>query len=458
MNILYYVELYPIRDNPYEYFHVAKIFCENIKKYKSTSRIVCSDDIYWKLFHNGIIDSMQRVPLNRELLEWIENKKTDWDDESIRKWTDYLSSNNDIVFNFLYQLKNEFNYDVIVLWGKNETITNLAHILGIKIVYIELSPSRKPYFEGLFISELGVNGDFSKNYNVESPLLAENDSGKREKVLVALQLYDDLNFQLYSPFESINDFIDYVTDEFDVEYHDVYVKPHPHSYLRRINSVRENIALEYADKKGIKLFHSSDEFYLREFDSVVTINSSVGFEAASIGKKSFVLGDACYKHLIPKYNKNLSEFKVNSKQHHDLSKIDKFRSEFFIEYDQIESYLEKKEFNKSLGHERFSLFDNYELSSFIGLNIFIDDNNVAVDNGLIPVNLLFDLEYDGNLVNFYSKDNNINLPLMFLEVSDGRVVSGMKISEFNKKYKPIYRESSSVILIGVSFNVVGILK
>eukprot|EP00493_Phyllostaurus_siculus_P022359 UN22691 len=167
---------------------------------------------------------------------------------------------------------------------------------------MELTPSRKPYFDGIFVSQDGVNGDFKAAKEKKLNLLKNELPETKESLLIVLQLYDDLNFQLYSPFNTLNDFITDVINSFPVEYFDISIKRHPHSSIRDINLIKEDNAIKYAAELGIQEYKAKDGYYIEDFDNIVTINSSVGFEAATRGKKVFILGEASYGHDILSYS------------------------------------------------------------------------------------------------------------------------------------------------------------
>ena len=72
MKVLFYTELYPIRDNPYEYLNVAKEFSKVIQQGCFDSKLICNDEIYRKLYINGEINKISRAPLTLDIDNWID--------------------------------------------------------------------------------------------------------------------------------------------------------------------------------------------------------------------------------------------------------------------------------------------------------------------------------------------------------------------------------------------------
>ncbi|MCK8137768.1 capsular biosynthesis protein [Pseudoalteromonas sp. 2CM28B] len=456
MNVLFFAELYPIRENPLEYYEVAKRFSSRINDYKYNSRIVCNDDIFSRLYAEGRVARAQRVPLSSDIKQWIDDNTSAWDEVSIEKWIKYLTNHEEVLSTYLSHIKKYiFDFDILVLWGKNDTISALASQLQFKVIYMELTPSRKPYFDGIFVSQDGVNGDFKAAKEKKLNLLKNELPETKESLLIVLQLYDDLNFQLYSPFNTLNDFITDVINSFPVEYFDISIKRHPHSSIRDINLIKEDNAIKYAAELGIQEYKAKDGYYIEDFDNIVTINSSVGFEAATRGKKVFILGEASYAHDILSYSNSIGK-KDNVTSDAIKNSASTFAKSYFLKWDEFNSYI-MTEFCKAAHIKDINPLANH-LSIIITMPIVINKSSVSISNYALDTDICYEVNEISGYVHFTEKNHCYDKPLFLLEVVNSTIVSGMTCNDFVHSYKVVSKSESKkdFILIGNSLKVIGI--
>jgi len=276
--------------------------------------------------------------------EFFESKLIDWADGGIEQWLALMSGEGDFVRHYvdiLSAIRRRFPFDVIVHWGENGAVNLFCEAFGIPHVAMEFGCTRPPYMDSIVFDPFGVNGasapakvsfddieaitggaqnskfvDLIVYGNTLDSLAYEESFGYHsfddadvllgkagQKVAyLPLQLYDDSNLLRFSPFNTVQDVVEAVVPKAVEGGYLCIVKPHPSSRLRQgslqANEQARRALRQYGasvvwidpDKNNVpnaRLFSLAD--------CVITVNSSVGFEALLHGKAVSVLGEAMYK-------------------------------------------------------------------------------------------------------------------------------------------------------------------
>jgi hypothetical protein len=190
----------------------------------------------------------------------------------------------------------------IFLWSNCASVSAVAEKLGIVTIHHELGPLRAPhYLMTAYLDFRGVNGNTDclrrwnlfKASNLDYPVLSrsallrvvsqmepiENQLPSHE-VGVALQVPDDSNMLAFS-----NGFTNYeaivTADRYLGGRH--LVRPHPGQ-----RETFPDLPVDWDDSP-------SGTHFLGRINAVVTVNSSLAFEAMLMGKPTYVLGESPFK-------------------------------------------------------------------------------------------------------------------------------------------------------------------
>ena len=465
MKILIYVELFPIRENKLEYYNVAKYFANSDLNQKLGVRFVTNDEIRLRLKKECSLNETQFLPLTDEARSWIADNDSEWHEDAIIEWKKYIkSTDNTVLTRYLTDIKlNLYDFDTVIIWGKNNTVKKLARELSFNIVFAELTPSRSPFFEGVFLSDSGVNGDHVIN-EISHIEASPPSFFHKETVVLALQLFDDANFQLFSPFKEFKSLIDKVRATFPSPKYSLFIKRHPYSHLRKINKVKEDLAIEYATSIGFAEYTSKERHFLTKFDNIVSINSSACFEGALLGKKVFILGDSCYKGAIVSFKsestndsgtvynyENLSPEKIA------LSAENFSRNNFYSWRDCAKfftSTIRKFEKNPFL----------LPLHKLIGEKVTREDTKIHVKDYCFEtekkkhLSSEFKFILNRKYILFDRDEKQKNNPVLLLEVKKSRVISGATFSANTFSYTVKSNESDYILLVGYSLNAIKLIE
>ncbi len=271
---------------------------------------------------------------------WIASFDRTWDKRAIDVWLALVEGRDEVsdgYLKILARVREEFEFDVIVTWSENGAVRRMGGELGIPVVNLEYGPTREPFRKTFYMDAAGTNGHASVlaapldqlAFNVvpaETWVAAQAtgvgsdqqiglvDAGTTVKlsgseyfiparpyVFVPLQLADDLNTLMHSPYGSPLAFLQDVLPSYLKAGYDIVVKGHPGAAGRPYNLMREAEALRYAAALGERVqvvprtLSAPGTINLIAQSSVVaTINSSVGFEAILLGKNVALFGDAAY--------------------------------------------------------------------------------------------------------------------------------------------------------------------
>lgn len=153
-------------------------------------------------------------------------------------------------------------------------------------------------------------------------------------ILILLQVHDDSNIILGSPFTSMYEYVVCVLTAIEGAPFEVVIKPHP---LDEIPDLPPHVHVARKDENTTCL--------IARAEVVFTINSSAGFEAALAGKTVYVMGKAPYSNLgltidVNKPQDLKNSWKVNGSQFtcdYDLRAriLDFALSHYFLDMDQF---------------------------------------------------------------------------------------------------------------------------
>lgn len=336
--VLFYADPHPIRNNPLTFGEAARKMC-------SIAQQPGFEGIEWKVFSSKIIIDQLRTsyPANRLLLPTPDEEAAigsymrEWSEEAVAERSELVRGTGDTTEFYrqiLRRVKAEFDFTHIVLWSDNGAVRSFARECNVGVLHIELGPTRNPYPPTLYFDPFGTNGYSSiSSLTIEeiasaapssvdswltNPAVDPSDGTARELafapipedysylldkpyIVVALQLFDDLNTVLHSPFSSPKDFIEYILPRLvELGFH-IVIKGHPAAADRPLNLVHESRALVFAENHGdcvtILDRHTPASAFVpicARAAAVASINSSVSFEAWLLGVPGLTFGSAAY--------------------------------------------------------------------------------------------------------------------------------------------------------------------
>ena len=344
MRVLLYIEPHPIRNSYTHFDDIARKFLPLL-----SSR----DDLDVRMFASArtlekagaeaaapYADRLIRPSADEEAI--FERYMKDWHSEGISLWLELLHGQGEVTEAYLHMLRRiwrTFPFDIIVHWAENGAVTRFLNERPITRIAMELGCTRAPFFESVIMDPFGTNGSgvvprlsvtdlreivegrtmssheaimaYSKNletlpYEQQFSMIQSDLSGRlfrnRPLVFLPLQLYDDANLLRFSPYQSLTDVVLNVVPKLVENGYTVIIKPHPASKYRPnamvANSLAHGALREWSENviwcDRLDPSHSNTQL-IRIADFVVTVNSSVGFEALYFDKPVVVLGDAVYK-------------------------------------------------------------------------------------------------------------------------------------------------------------------
>lgn len=238
--------------------------------------------------------------------DYPETGSSDW----LGDWTCLLNK-QPLSFHdqFVASLIDNVDPDLVFCWNYDGSLETECVARGIPLIFNELGMLRAPNPMTYYSDYRGVNvrSGFSTEFfdyqqqAVKLPAEAEADvaglarieenyrfqgSNRVPTVLILLQVQDDSNIIMGSPYASMAEYVRHVLAVVEDEPYTVIVKPHP---LDELPVLPEHV--QVADKE------CSIADLIAGADVVFTINSSAGFEAALAGKTVYALGKAPYSGI-----------------------------------------------------------------------------------------------------------------------------------------------------------------
>lgn len=344
-NILIYIEPQPIRNYFEEFYDVGLILCDGMLQLDKSSgyqfRYLSNDAIIDRLVTERAALSYLSMRFTADENETLEGFYKQWNDESIQEWLSLVKGTGpiaDFYVSVLGRIREEYAFDAILLWSDNGAVRRFGELHGIPVLHAEFGPTRSPFHKTVYFDPEGTNGaaavlkapldevvssisvpretwvtregkiwnDQHKIGLIDAPLTLDKslvDKGvfNGTYVFIPLQLQDDLNTQLYSEFKTPEAFLRHVLPKVINAGFRAVIKGHPAAGGRTYNLIAETKALKYAKTLGDKItIIPRDTPALQSINviaqaaAVLTINSSVGFEAILLGKNSILFGEAAF--------------------------------------------------------------------------------------------------------------------------------------------------------------------
>lgn len=339
--ILLYVDPHPFRNSFMTFeklgWDMLKSFCD-----------YCPEDYEFRVFSNVfLLDKFLRnggVPASAFIWPTANESKViqalaaNWDGAAINLRTELVLGRGNITdfyYSILKRIHEEiYEFDGIALWSDNGAVRRFANERNISVCHLELGATRGPLVTTLYMDPFGTNGFASilraPMEQLEPRLTvsastwvarqtaddnAENVPGLldgaltfnpeytyygNDYVIAALQLADDLNTLCFSPFRRPADFVKRVCEDFRPTGLKVIVKGHPSSSYTAYSALAQMEAFDVASQYPNSII-LEDKLSMRETyslvsgaRSVLSINSSLSFEAALFGKPGFNFGQSYY--------------------------------------------------------------------------------------------------------------------------------------------------------------------
>lgn len=343
MKVLFYVEPHPIRDTLVHFKDIGKRFLPLLNWTGSVdARLYANQRTLDALAEDLSAQQKDRIihPTAEEE-QLFSSFLADWSLEGIPNWLDLMAGGEvaEQYLNVLRRIYRYFPFDVIVHWGENGAVTRFMDERPVRRVAMELGCARLPFVNSVVMDPFGTNGSavvprltvadiqqvvngrrmsaeeafavFSerlspKSYESWFAPLGRNISHQLlsagKSVFLPLQLHDDANLLRFSKYETVAEVVLDVVPKLVEHGYTVIVKPHPASKYRQHSQLANDMARAALRPWGSHVVWCDDQDtsynniqLMQLADFVVTVNSSVGFEALYFDKPVVVLGDAVYK-------------------------------------------------------------------------------------------------------------------------------------------------------------------
>jgi capsular polysaccharide export protein len=355
-SVLYFIEAHPIRNSFTEHFHIAKTLGPILGRFafsqKIDLRIFANQYVAKNIRDNIPKISRYLVEPNEQESRAIESEFGWWNKERIDRWVDMINGIGEpaeLYCSILERLHSDKPIDVVMLWSENGGVRRFSKKHGVPTLHGELGPTRPPFLETFYFDSAGTNGnaalrfqaemEFTENYQdkklrsnqdgaltyhswilpseristsndmslspIDLPLSfnprLHNEQPKKPYVFVAMQLADDLNTLLHSPYHSLREFLDDAIKRVTDNGFHAIIKGHPAAAVRPFNLRSEVEAIRHIqDKyKNITILDRNASIYeslytLANARYSISINSSMSFESLLLGVPTVILGDAVF--------------------------------------------------------------------------------------------------------------------------------------------------------------------
>jgi glycosyltransferase involved in cell wall biosynthesis len=235
------------------------------------------------------------------------------DDPDIAYWAEYIEF-----------VLDRTRPDAVFVWNKNSLLDRIAAARSILVIHNEICLDRSPRPVSYFFDPQGVNAEsalrqlWDRFQEIVLPACCDDlaasfrrtflapwlGSGSRvelldslgldpakKTILIPLQVENDSNVLLNSPFESMTEFCERILDALPAGKHNVIIKPHPldPSGTKLNASVFSRACVLEGGHPMGPLIEATD--------CVFTISSTTGYEALQAGKTVVTFGRSVYSHL-----------------------------------------------------------------------------------------------------------------------------------------------------------------
>jgi glycosyltransferase involved in cell wall biosynthesis len=214
--------------------------------------------------------------------------------------------------------------DAIFVWNKNSLLDRIAAARNILVIHNEICLDRKPRPVSYFFDPQGVNAEsalrelWEQFRNIDLPDCCKDlvasfrrtyltpwlgsesrvelldslglDPAKKT-ILIPLQVENDSNVLLNSPFASMTQFCEKILDALPPAKYNVIVKPHP------VDPSGTNLSASVLSRACVLEGGHPMGPLIRAADCVFTISSTTGYEALQAGKTVVTFGRSVYSHV-----------------------------------------------------------------------------------------------------------------------------------------------------------------
>ena len=395
---------------------------------------------------------------------------------------------------FIQDFLSNINPDLVFCWNYDGRLEEACLSRNIPLVFNELGMLRPPNAMRYYSDSKGVNARssfkdsclaFTAAHPVDECVESNDKLGALEKryarkgritqrsALILLQVHDDSNVIMGSPYASMKEYVQHISDAMAGSAFNIVVKPHP---LDAVPELPEGVLV--ADKA-----HDITEL-IAGADVVFTLNSSAGFEAALAGKCVYVLGAAPYSglgltidvanpvNLLQSWQSQGAQYSASRSLR---SKILYFaEAQYFLSYEQFcepSSHLLRLESDNGALRERRASdpdLESYRQQSYISwmesknkeLNTDLDLLNnelVQVNGRLLELEKKLETVQQSNLQSECSaeKDSFVKDKFFVMRFSKKslvtRCLSGLRLSFSNPKaaLRPLYQKFPFVARVRV---------
>ena len=314
MNILFYLQPYIIRDNPFTFEWIYPKYLSlgaHFKQLGFSVSFVMNDTMKAK---HARIKYFEYISPSDFSVEFAE---TDW----LKGWREVLvNEDRPGASRFLNNIFDKIQPDVVFVWNFDAALKKICGERGVSLFHQELGLVRNPMlyqvdFEGLlwgsslgklfnrlkdrieldnkslddFISQ--IKGTI--NHPPEEVIKKLDFNRDVPTILIPLQVEDDSNIVVGSPFKTMREFVSFVFERLTgIENCQFVIKKHPH---------QPDVELPSEIKESGNVVVVSDEFsnmdLINAGSFVFTINSTSGFEALLLSKPVFTFGKSPFSNL-----------------------------------------------------------------------------------------------------------------------------------------------------------------
>lgn len=343
MRVLFYIEPHPLRDEKIHFHSVAKNFLPLLSNSPQLDARMFANRATFAQIKDSLAPHEKRLIRPTDQEEAIFDRyNLNWLSEGIPIWLELMAGTGKVSEDYqevLERIWQRFPFDVIVHWGENGAVTRFIKDRAITRIAMELGCTRPPFLDSLVMDPYGTNGAglvpklsiaelrdivggvpmsrqeavLAYSQSIEAKPYAQQFQplpgdfthriSRAEKLaFLPLQLFDDANLLRFSPYETLSDVVLDVVPKLATAGYTTIITPHPATKHRPQGAYTASMAKaavsEWADRViwlELGAERPENSQLIAMSDVVLTVNSSVGFEALYFDKPVVVLGDAVYK-------------------------------------------------------------------------------------------------------------------------------------------------------------------